>query len=623
MGKHRYEMNPSGSTHYRRALVQTLCWIAGIICIVSCGGYARNYNLPSQEEGTIKSRNLLTFTQQRDFDKLFLEAICQKYKGHTDAAHELLSSALEINPNAAEALYELALIQLGLSPKTDSLLVAEGENMLVKAVQLAPSNRYYRETLAQHWINTGRYTRAAYMYEELVKENPTSENLGTLVRLHEVLGDLPKALARVEQLITHEGLNNKTAMEKFRILLEMGQVAQAFGTMEQLSEENPQELAYRVMLGDLYMEHGYEEKALAIYGDVETTDPGNTLLRMSMLQHYAHKRDSLGFEQNMTALILDPKITHEQRRSILQGFAGDMLRGNTTISPLALYEHFREAFTMEQDDETIAELCLAYIEAAKLPADSALMPLEKLLLIKPDQLQARGQLLSLYASKNETEKIAALCKEGAELHPELLLFHYYQGVALYALDDTTGCIAAYETGAAQIDVDSCPEDDQEIATEIFGGLGSLYHETGDNERCFAAYDKALKINPDDIGTLNNYAYFLALEGRDLERAQQMSTKVAEANPDNDTYLDTHAWVLYCRRQYAQAKIYIDQVLRIIEEHEGEEDPSNATLYDHAGDIYYRCGDRSAALNYWRHALKITDDEELIQKLNKKLKTQKP
>lgn len=592
------------------------------LVLLGCGGYARNYNPAPQLEGTIKSRNLLTFSEQREFDKLYLEGLRQLYKGQTDAAHELFSAALEINPNAAEALFELAAIQLDLSPKSDSVAVAEGERMLVKAVQLAPSNPYFREALAQRWVNTGRYTRAARLYEKLVEERSQPEDMAILVRLYEVLDDLPKARDMVEQLVTHEGLTDKTAMEKFRILLKSGQVAQAFGTMEQLSESNPQELRYRVMLGDLYMQHGYEEKALSIYGDVETSDPGNNLVRMSMLQYAAAKGDSIGFEKNMTALMLDPKITHDQRRSLLQSFAGEMLRGNTKITALGLYEHFREAMTMTQDDTSICELCLAYIEAAKLPNDSTVMPLEALLRVDPDPLQPRMMLLQQYAIRRDAANMARICKEGTEVHPEILILHYYLGVARYDLDDRTGCMEAYENGAAHIDPDNCPEDDREIATEIFGGLGSLYHDAGEMEKCYAAYDKALKINPDDMGTLNNYAYFLAIEGRDLERAQQMSARTIEADTRNASNLDTYAWVLYCRRQYAQAKIYIDEVLRLIAEDE-DNGTGNATLYDHAGDIYYRCGQRAAALEHWRHALEITDDEELIQKLNKKLKTQKP
>lgn len=590
---------------------------------LGCGGYARNYNEPTIEEGHIRARALLSPEEQRQFDKIFLEAIVQKNNGHLDVAQELLARSLEINPLASEALYELGMLQLGLSPKSDSLLVENGEMMLQKAVQLEPSNHIYALALAERWVRTGKYARSANLYAKLLQKLPRSQEASILVRLYEILGDFPNALKTVELIENLEGEDENTALEKFRIYLEMGKIAQAYGTIEQLSEANPQELRYRVLLGDLYMQNGYKEKALGIYEDVLTTDPGNRLVKMAMLQYYISEGDSLNFNKNMTDVMLDTKIANEQKRALLQAYAAELLRGAKGISKEKLYEHFREALTFPQDDSSLGELCAAFIEASKLPNDSLRMPMKAILRDQPEHLQARMNLLAFATADDakdtiRLEHIETLCHEGRIHHPDVLIFYYYEGLALYQLDRDAESLEVYEKGIQAI---KKVDDDVQTAFELYAAYGDLCHKFGKKEEAFAAYEKALSITPDNAGILNNYAYFLSLENKDLDKALTMSKTAIEAEPKNATYLDTYAWILYCKKQYTQAKIYIDQTLRCLTDEE-RESAGAASLYDHAGDIYYRCKESTKAQEYWRHALEITDDKELQTKLNKKLKYKK-
>lgn len=66
----------------------------------------------------------------------------------------------------------------------------------------------------------------------------------------------------------------------------------------------------------------------------------------------------------------------------------------------------------------------------------------------------------------------------------------------------------------------------------------------DMKQCYKAYDHSLRYDPDNAMVLNNYAYFLSLEGRELEKALTMSSRAIALTDNNPTYLDTHAWVLF-------------------------------------------------------------------------------
>ena len=148
-------------------------------------------------------------------------------------------------------------------------------------------------------------------------------------------------------------------------------------------------------------------------------------------------------------------------------------------------------------------------------------------------------------------------------------------------------------------------------------LGDLYHEANRVDDAYAAYEKAIGYNGSNLLCLNNYAYFLSQDGVQLDKAAEMSKRTIEAEPENATFLDTYAWILYQQEQYTQAKIYIDQTMKL-----SEESPENATLFDHAGDIYYRCGEVDMAIAYWKKALKLTEDQKLQQKLKAKVNKRK-
>lgn len=610
-----------------------LQFVLAIILLASCGGYARNYQEAPIQEGTYRARALLSKENLRKYDKLYLEAICQELNNHSDAAFDLLQHALAINPNASEALYEMALLQLRLNPKSDSLLVAEGDAMLQKSVQLEPSNRHYRRTLAERWIRTGKYARAAKLYEDLTTEKPNPQDITILIKLYETLGDFPHALKATERLENINGANEQIALEKFRIYQEMGKLAEAYGVIEKISEEHPDDLKFRVLLGDLYMQNGYKEKALGIYNDILATEPGNRLVKMAMLPYIIEEGDTSTFETNMSEIMLDATIENEQKASILQAYATEFLRDGKGAGKESVYNHFLEALTIPQYNNALSEMCIAFVNAAQMPQDSLRKPLLAILRDEPENTQARLQMLSMLINDENYTDIASLCHEGTECDPENLLFYYYEGIALQQLDNISKATNAFERGLAHIKDDS----DMDIASNIYAFLGDNYHSMGRNEDAFNAYEHSLQHNDSNILCLNNYAYFLCLEAKtnlnckdrrlkqiattQLDKAHSMSKKVVDSHPDEPTYLDTYAWILYCKQHHTQAQIYINQMLSKIPE-EARANANSATLYDHAGDIYLSCGDIKTAVMYWQHAAQITDDQTLKKKIDNKIKNKK-
>ena len=152
---------------------------------------------------------------------------------------------------------------------------------------------------------------------------------------------------------------------------------------------------------------------------------------------------------------------------------------------------------------------------------------------------------------------------------------------------------------------------KEVISDFYSIMGDIYHTKKQMAEAYAAYDSSLVYNPSNIGALNNYAYYLSVERRDLDKAEEMSYKTVKAEPNNSTYLDTYAWILFEKGNYAEARIYIDNAMK----NDGEK---SDVIVEHCGDIYFMTGDVEGALKYWKKALEMgSESKTLKQKIEKK------
>jgi tetratricopeptide (TPR) repeat protein len=151
-----------------------------------------------------------------------------------------------------------------------------------------------------------------------------------------------------------------------------------------------------------------------------------------------------------------------------------------------------------------------------------------------------------------------------------------------------------------------------IVSDFYSIMGDLLHQKGRANEAFAAYDSCLQWKPDNIGCLNNYAYYLSELGTDLDRAEQMSHQTIMAEPRNGTYLDTYAWILFMQKRYSEARIYIDQAVL-------NDSARNSVILEHAGDIYALNDDMEKALDYWMKAQQLDPKNKV---LNRKIKRKK-
>lgn len=145
-----------------------------------------------------------------------------------------------------------------------------------------------------------------------------------------------------------------------------------------------------------------------------------------------------------------------------------------------------------------------------------------------------------------------------------------------------------------------------LESDFYGQIGDLNYFLGNKEEAFENYEKAIQLFPQNLPVLNNYSYYLSLEGINLEKAEKMSSITVKAEPMNPTYLDTYGWVLYVQESYVMAKIYIERAI------EYDEDDPSAEVHEHYGDVLYKTGEKDKALEYWIKSKELGGDSELLE-----------
>jgi Tfp pilus assembly protein PilF len=146
-------------------------------------------------------------------------------------------------------------------------------------------------------------------------------------------------------------------------------------------------------------------------------------------------------------------------------------------------------------------------------------------------------------------------------------------------------------------------------------IAEAYYRMEDYAISDSLFESLIHDEPDNYMVLNNYSYYLAERGEKLEQAKGWSARVVQNNPDNATFLDTYAWVLYKLHSFEEAERYILNAL----DKGGENDPE---VNEHAGDIQFARRSYQVARSYYKKAIILGGDkdklEEKLERLNTRL-----
>ena len=201
-------------------------------------------------------------------------------------------------------------------------------------------------------------------------------------------------------------------------------------------------------------------------------------------------------------------------------------------------------------------------------------------------------------------------KEAMTLFPNNAVLSFFTGHGFLGAKQYAEARAYFEDALNMAD-----EDNTALQTQLYSGLGDVYHALGMEAESDVAYEESVALDSTNAYALNNYAYYLAMRNENLDRAEAMSRQSNELEPGSASYEDTYAWVLFRQENYTEALNWIKKAI-------AHSEAASDTLLEHYGDILSKTGDIRAAVEQWIRARAIAqslgkDIDKLTQKINGK------
>ncbi len=537
---------------------------------------------------------------RRKFDYYFYGALNAKSLGKYAEAMDLFQHCYALDSTNANVSVELGTFYNVLQEKDKAL------DFFRRSVRYDPANYYYNMMLAGLSKELGLKQEVIDIYIHLSQLYPEKLDIRfELANAFAESGDFQKAIDVLTELEKNTGINEMIALNKFRLYSMMNEKEKAFDEIRQIIEKNPSEQKYLILMGDLYLEDSKRDKALEYYDRAKVIDPDNPALILSMVNYYEKTNDKQAAQAELQKAVTNSSIEVDVKLqlltrylSILQQSKQDMKQVNSLFETLfeqhpnnsQLNMIYGNVLLLQENKEGAAEQFRIYTKA------------------NPEDPAGYEQLLRIALPEEDMEKIKEVTIEALKHLPQEPQFYFYLGAAHYQQENKKEALKVFEEGLANA-IFRNPI----VESDFHGQIGDLNYSLGNKEVAFESYEKALKLNPQNLPVLNNYSYYLSLEKRDLDKAEQMSGITVKVEPMNPTYLDTYGWVLYEQGSYTLARMYIEQAIQYSK---GEPSPD---VLEHYGDVLFKTGDKEKAMEQWKKAKEAGGGSATLKK---KIKTGK-
>jgi tetratricopeptide (TPR) repeat protein len=539
----------------------------------------------------------VTEEKKKEFEYLFIEALKQKMIGNQQRAVSLLSACLEIDPNSSVAMFELANIHVANNDLTSASLLLE------KAISLNPGNKWYKLLLARIYSQTGKFAESAALYNQLINVEPDNhEFIYMKAMMYASAKMYDESIRSFNDLEKKVGLNEQITLMKEQVYRDAGKTKEAFAEIQRLIDSNPREPRYYGLLADAYLDQGDKENALKYYNKILEMDPGNGFVHFSLSNYYQ--------SENNTNLSFD---------HTLKGFSSSEVDLDTKLQLYLMHSGNRDEFKftdehLEQlikiliethgDDFRVYTVFAEHLIRSKRYSE-AREQLKNVISLGINDYMVWEQVVYLDNELQDWQSLYDHTKSAIDIFPNQPQLYFFHAISCIQLSKPEEAIAISDEGLMYV------VDNPAMAGQLNFIKGESLYKLRRYDEAFRYFDEAIQLEPENFIALNNYAYYLSLAQRDLEKAERMSAKVVERFPDNPTYLDTYAWVLFQKKNFSLAKFYMETALK----NGGNENP---TLLEHYGDILFMLDRVDEAVSFWKRALDYGSESDVLdQKIKEK------
>lgn len=559
--------------------------------------------LPFAIRGAASKKEGITQANRVKATYVLMEAQRQHFLEHDDAFYHLIAYAYSLDStNTSIAFYMgVAKFERTSFEHTDELTAALAQ--MRKHVEAHPEDKYEARLYAHAAFLVNQYQEGLRVLNIQHQLHPQDDNLlSTMADAYEKTSDYKKALAIYDTLQQWRGQSVELSSAKLKAYQALNDTTGAIHEMRALLASAPTNADYNLAMGKMLFMFGYRDSAMVYYDKAQQYEPDNGLTYLTKAEYYLALGDTLNYDRQTYQALVSTDLDVESKLQILVNYTKTLLSAkDTTHRTDHLFDVLIEQHPLEPQIRVLYSEYLMVIDNNEGAAEQ----IDYALNLDPTNKELWTRLMAYYLYAGNYEKAIEVGDKAIRLNPDNVELYSYLGSSCYSVKQYDKAIEVYDKALAILD--STQVDDR---SNLLSGKADVKFAMGDTIAAFALYDQSLDLNPDNPGTLNNYAYFLALSNRDLDKAERMSAKTIVEDAANPTYLDTYAWVFYMRKEYTMAQLYIEMAIN------NEEQPTSE-LFEHYGYILLANGDKQKALEQWRKAIELKpDNEQLVKQIEK-------
>ncbi len=529
---------------------------------------------------------------------MLLDAKKEALTGYPDKAIQMFTYYVQHYPNDPAGLFELARLQASRG-KYD-----EAYELTQDAIRLDPDNKYYQLFLAEVCQLNKMEKEAVVIYENLIKKYPGElDYYFQLGALYLLVGEEKKAAQVYDQIEAKAGVAEEISIQKEKIYLHLGDIQKAEKQLQNLVTAFPDDSRYLSMLAEFYMSNNQASKALELYKKVAEKDPGNPYIHMSLADYYRKTGNKEKAYEELKLGFANPNLDVDTKVSILLSFY--------TINQI--YDQLKEqAFELSRimikthpDNPKAWSIYADLLSQDKKYAEAGEAFL-KVITLDSSKYVVWEELLRMELQLSEFQKVYDNSSKAMELFPEQSVLYLFHGLSATQLKKYEEAVKVLESGVKLV------VNNDDLLAQYYMYIGDAYHSLKNIDESDIAYEKSLKARDNNPYVLNNYAYYLSLRDKDLEKAEKMAKKANQLDTANSSFEDTYGWVLYKLGKVSEARVWIEKAL-------ADKENVSSEVMEHYGDVLYKQGEHEKALQYWIKAKAKGEGSEL---LNKKINERK-
>jgi tetratricopeptide (TPR) repeat protein len=535
----------------------------------------------------------------REYQYVLIEAVKQKNIGNLSEAIKLYGMVIKDRPDCAVAYYEIGSINLA----TNKLELARTN--LETAYNLDNENEWYTTAYLNVLGALKEYDEAVKILKEKIKsDSETTEWEFRLAVNYFSMGKSEKAIRILDRIEKEKGFSEKITLLKASIYEEDGSYNLAREEIEKVMKIFPEALQFQIAAAELCMRSGDNDAAADYYMKILDVDSLNIFALTNLTDYYREKDDYKNSLKYLAKSFASDQIEPDRKVAILSYYLSDEELVKKYPEELG---NVIEVLSVTHPDLSDIRLLAADFYIQTRNYEKAYGHLKRYLELQKGTYNIYMQAIMLANAASLDQEVISTADKALELYPDSTDIRFFKGLALYQ----EGNFAALLDNFKGIRMEEYSSD--EYAAQVRLLRAEAYYRTGDYEKSDSIFESLIMEDPGNYTAMNNYSYYLAERGEKLDKAKEWSFNVIKNNPDNATFLDTYAWVLFKLRSFEEAEKYILTAL----EKGGQNDPE---VNEHAGDIQMALRSYKVARSYYLKAILLGGNRDKLEKKIEKLDT---